>query len=176
MSERTLMTPRQVHDFGIQITQKSLEPEGWVIDTYNDDPGTCPQLRVSRNGQRAWVIVRTAIYPETPTFDNEYDKLYLLTMAKNEECACFYSPVQIRSLVEDEAEGGLAYLDAQFTASWDFAPMTTTLTDVILFCDNHPDEELRARLLAGVPARLEAARREEEEELNRLHRGEDLNN
>ena len=63
MDERELMTPADIHAFGIEIVFKQLEQDGWVVNSADvaADIATEPQIVASKDGELAFFVVRTGM-------------------------------------------------------------------------------------------------------------------
>ena len=57
------MTAEEIHSFGIQVVLNDLEKNGYKIVSVNAEIGMNPQIVAKKEGQLAFVAVRTACYP-----------------------------------------------------------------------------------------------------------------
>ena len=59
------MTPAEIHAFGVEIVFKQLEKDGWVIESADvlADITSEPQIVAKKDGELAFFIVRTSLYP-----------------------------------------------------------------------------------------------------------------
>jgi ketosteroid isomerase-like protein len=58
------MTPEEIHQFGIEIVHGQLIKDGYEIKAVYTEVGTSPQIVAEKNGNLAFIAVRTACYPE----------------------------------------------------------------------------------------------------------------
>lgn len=77
MTAPELMTPEEIHDFGIEIVTRELRKEGHEIISFNAGLRHNPQIIARINGNLAFIAVRTALYPEKGEIENQemFDKL-----------------------------------------------------------------------------------------------------
>lgn len=98
MSEKELMTPADIHAFGIEIVFKQLEKDGWVIDSADilADILTEPQIVAKKDGELAFFVVRTDIYPKRGRFEEGPDAFnYLVRHANAHGASCYFASVGI---------------------------------------------------------------------------------
>jgi len=92
------MTPADIHAFGVEIVFKQLEKDGWVIDSADvrADIRSEPQILATKNGELAFFVVRTAIFPGRGRFD-EGQKAFenLVGHAKEHGASCYFASVGI---------------------------------------------------------------------------------
>ena len=98
METRELMTPADIHAFGIEIVFKQLEKDEWVIESADAlaDIRSEPQIVASKDAERAFFIVRTDVYPKRGRFEegNEaYETLVRHAMAHG--ASCYFASVGI---------------------------------------------------------------------------------
>jgi hypothetical protein len=98
METRALMTPADIHAFGIEIVFKQLEKDEWIIETADAlaDIHSEPQIVASKDGERAFFVVRTAVYPTRGRFE-EGNEVYetLVRHAKAHGASCYFASVGI---------------------------------------------------------------------------------
>ncbi|MGI8409182.1 MAG: hypothetical protein ACR2M8_04805, partial [Pyrinomonadaceae bacterium] len=65
MIEQELMTGADIHAFGVEIVFKQLEKDGWMIESADalGDIWTEPQIVAQKDGELAFFVVRTGLYP-----------------------------------------------------------------------------------------------------------------
>lgn len=63
MSDKALMTPEEIHGFGVEIVFNRLKKEGYEILDVNTEVGVNPQIVAKKAGQLVFIAVRTACYP-----------------------------------------------------------------------------------------------------------------
>lgn len=59
-----LMSHDEIHKFGIKSILPYIQKEGFEIEGVNDDPRTSPQVVGTVDSQKAFLAVKTAMYPE----------------------------------------------------------------------------------------------------------------
>lgn len=108
MDQQELMTGADIHAFGIEIVFKQLEKDGWVIESADleADIGSEPQIVANKDGERAFFVVRTDVYPKRGRFEegqNAFDTLVRHAMAHG--ASCYFASVGIaNSEGKSEAE------------------------------------------------------------------------
>jgi hypothetical protein len=98
METRELMTPADIHAFGIEIVFKQLEKDEWIIESADAlaDRNSEPQIVASKLGERAFFIVRTDVYPKRGRFEEGNDVYETLVRhAKAHGAACYFASVGI---------------------------------------------------------------------------------
>ncbi|MBX3244114.1 MAG: hypothetical protein KF685_06625 [Acidobacteria bacterium] len=98
MSDKELMTAADIHAFGIEIVFKQLEKDGWVIDSADilADIFTEPQIVAKKDGELAFFIVRTDVYPKRGRFEEGTDAFNLLVRhAIAHGASCYFASVGI---------------------------------------------------------------------------------
>jgi len=98
METRELMTPADIHAFGIEIVFKQLEKDEWQIEAAdaNADLKSEPQIVASKLGERAFFIVRTDVYPNRGRFEEGNDVYETLVRhAKAHGASCYFASVGI---------------------------------------------------------------------------------
>ena len=108
MSEKELMTPAEIHGFGVEIVFKQLEKDGWVIESADvlADITSEPQIVAKKDGELAFFIVRTSLYPGRGRFDEGQEVFETLVRHANAHGAsCYFASVGIANgegTTEDE--------------------------------------------------------------------------
>ncbi len=98
MEERELMTPADIHAFGVEILYKQLEKDGWVIDSADvlADLKTEPQLVAKKEGELAFFVVRTDVHPKRGRFDEGMEAFETLVRhAKAHGASCYFASIGI---------------------------------------------------------------------------------
>jgi len=98
MIEKELMTPADIHAFGVEIVFKQLEKDGWLVDSADveADIRTEPQIVAKKDGELAFFVVRTAIYPARGRFEEGQDAYETLVRhAKAHGASCYFASVGI---------------------------------------------------------------------------------
>lgn len=98
MNNRELMTPAEIHAFGVEIVYKQLEKDAWVIDSADvlADIYTEPQIVAKKDGELAFFVVRTALFPRRGRFEEgqaAFDAL--VRHAKAHGASCYFASVGI---------------------------------------------------------------------------------
>lgn len=92
------MTPDEIHAFGVEIVFKQLEKDGWIVQSADagSDLGTEPQIVAEKDGELAFFVVRTGIYPGRGRFDERQDAFDALVKHAGEHGAsCYFASVGI---------------------------------------------------------------------------------
>ena len=98
MDNLQLMTQQDIHAFGVEIVYKQLEKDGWVIESADvlADLHSEPQIVANKDGELAFFIVRTGMYPGRGRFDEGQDAFNnLVRHAKAHGASCYYASVGI---------------------------------------------------------------------------------
>lgn len=98
MEEKELMTPADIHSFGVEIVYKQLQTDGWTIESADvlADLGTEPQIIANKDGNRGFFIVRTDVYPNRGRFEEGIEAFETLVRhAKAHGADCFFASVGI---------------------------------------------------------------------------------
>lgn len=98
MDNLQLMTPQDIHAFGVEIVYKQLEKDGWVIESADvlADLHSEPQIVANKDGELAFFIVRTGMHPGRGRFDEGQDAFnHLVRHAKAHGASCYYASVGI---------------------------------------------------------------------------------
>ena len=117
MPDAELMTPADIHAFGVEIVFKQLEEAGWSIESADvyADPATHPQIVANKDGEIGFFVVRTAIYPQRGTIEGEEVYTTLVRHAGDHGASCYFASVSIANsegTTEDDMSGpviGVAY-------------------------------------------------------------------
>lgn len=92
------MTPQDIHAFGVEIVHKKLVEDGWNIESADvlADIAAEPQIVANKDGDRAFFVVRTDMYPGRGRFEEgEEAFIHLVHHAKNNGALCYYASVGI---------------------------------------------------------------------------------
>lgn len=92
------MTPADIHAFGVEILYKQLEQDGWVIDSADvlADLRTEPQLVAKKEGELAFFIIRTDVYPKRGRFEEGTEAFETLVRhAKAHGASCYFASIGI---------------------------------------------------------------------------------
>jgi hypothetical protein len=98
MAEQELMSSRDIHAFGVEIVYKQLEKDGWVIQSADveADRSSEPQLVAAKDGELAFFVVRTGVYPGRGRFEQgEAAFNTLVRHAAAHGASCYFASVGI---------------------------------------------------------------------------------
>ncbi|MBK9162591.1 MAG: hypothetical protein IPM21_01500 [Acidobacteria bacterium] len=110
MEERELMTPADIHAFGVEILYKQLETDGWVIDSADvlADIRTEPQIVAKKEGELAFFVVRTDVHPKRGRFEEGKEAFETLVLhAKAHGASCYFASIGIANS-EGETEEAMS--------------------------------------------------------------------
>ena len=123
MAVRELMTKADIHAFGVEIVYKQLEKDGWIIDSADveADLAAEPQIIASKDGERAFFVVRTDIHPGRGRFDEGQKAFdHLVSHAKEHGAECYFASVGIaNSEGESDEEMSAPVKGAAFHVQFD---------------------------------------------------------
>ena len=106
--DRPLMTEGDIHAFGIEIVFKQLEKDGWIIESADAlaDLSTEPQITGHKDGETAFFIVRTGVYPHRGRFEEGQEAFETLVRhAMEHGASCYFAAVMIANAdAKNEAE------------------------------------------------------------------------
>ncbi len=98
MADQELMTENEIHAFGVEIVFKQLEKDGWVIQSADveADIRSEPQIVAQKDGELAFFIVRTGIYPGRGRFEEGQEAFNdLVRHAAEHGASCYFASVGI---------------------------------------------------------------------------------
>jgi len=98
MEDLELMTPGDIHVFGIEIVFKQLEKDGWAIDSVDveADIKSDPQITAHKDGETAFFVVRTGLYPGRGRFEEGQGSFEILVRhAMEHGASCYFASVGI---------------------------------------------------------------------------------
>ncbi|MEP7076667.1 MAG: hypothetical protein ABI878_12750 [Acidobacteriota bacterium] len=98
MEDQKLLTAADIHVFGIEIVFKQLEKDGWTIDSVDveSDIKSEPQITAHKDGETAFFVVRTGLYPGRGRFEEgqvSFETLVGHAMAHG--ASCYFASVGI---------------------------------------------------------------------------------
>lgn len=91
------MTEADVHAFGIEIVYKQLIEAGWDVqsaDVYAEREEH-PQIVANKDGEFAFFVVRTAIYPGRGRIEGEAVFRHHVQLAIDHGASCYFASVGI---------------------------------------------------------------------------------
>lgn len=92
------MTDADIQAFGVEIVFKQLEKDGWVVESAypRSDLLTEPQIIANKDGELAFFIVRTAVYPLRGRFSEGQAVFeHLIQHAMAHGASCYFASVGI---------------------------------------------------------------------------------
>lgn len=98
MNEPELMSEEDIHAFGIEIVCKQLIKDGWVIEWADAeaDLKTLPQISAAKDGEFAYFVVRTGLYPGRGRFEEGQETFdNLVRHAEDHGALCYFASVGI---------------------------------------------------------------------------------
>lgn len=97
MQERELMTPQDIHAFGVEIVYKQLQEGGWTLESADvfADPATQPQIVGHKDGETGFFVVRTDLYPKRGRIEGEEVFQTLVSHAMAHGASCYFASVSI---------------------------------------------------------------------------------
>ncbi len=97
MTEPELMTEADVHAFGVEIVYKQLIEAGWTVDSADvyANREEHPQIVANKDGEFAFFVVRTAIYPGRGRIEGEEVFQHQVQLAKDHGASCYFASVGI---------------------------------------------------------------------------------
>lgn len=98
MDNRDLMTEADIHAFGIEIVFKQLEADGWTIESADleADLASEPQITGHKEGELAFFVVRTGLYPARGRFEEGQESFNaLVNHARAHGANCYFASVGI---------------------------------------------------------------------------------
>lgn len=98
MADKELMTAEDIHAFGIEIVCKQLAKDGWSVESANieGDVRTEPQIIANKDGELAFFIVRTGLYPGRGRFEEGQEAFDgFVRHAASHGASCYFASVGI---------------------------------------------------------------------------------
>lgn len=135
-----LMTPAEVHEFGMEVIFEHLQKrEGVTVESVNAEVGKDPQIVGKRWGKPAFIHVRTAFYPEKGAL-TEQEFMRLLAWATKHNATAFFGSVGLacrnypdKAKVTDEKQWSLPIKNAGFAVAYEGLVIMTTSDKVRLY-------------------------------------------
>ncbi|MBK9154111.1 MAG: hypothetical protein IPM25_07825 [Chloracidobacterium sp.] len=96
MSNIELMAEADIHAFGVEIVYKQLEKDGWAIHSADVEADLFkePQIIAEKDGELAFFVVRTGMYPGRGRFEEgqaSFDTL--VKHALQHGASCYFASV-----------------------------------------------------------------------------------
>ncbi len=98
MEKTELMTDADVHAFGVEILFRQLETDGWTVESADiqADLSTEPQIIARKDGELAFFVVRTGLYPGRGRFEEGQQAFETLVRHAGEHGAsCYFASIGI---------------------------------------------------------------------------------
>lgn len=92
------MTAADIHAFGVEIVCKQLEKDGWIIQSADAeaDVRSEPQVVAAKDGELAFFVVRTGLYPGRGRFEDGQEVFdTLVRHAAAHGASCYFASVGI---------------------------------------------------------------------------------
>jgi hypothetical protein len=115
MSNRQLMTEDEIHNFGVEIVFNQIQKDGFIVESVNTDRKVDPQIVARKDGRLAFIVVRTACYPNKGEIESEELFGRLVRHADEHNATCYFASVGIANAeAENEREMSLPVKGAGF--------------------------------------------------------------
>lgn len=92
------MSPQDIHAFGVEILFKQLEKDGWTIHSTDVEADilTEPQIVAEKDGELAFFVVRTGVYPGRGRFEEGQEAFdHLVHHANSHGASCYFASIGI---------------------------------------------------------------------------------
>ena len=91
------MRESDVHAFGVEIVFKQLQEAEWVIQSADAlaERTEHPQIVATKDGEFAFFIVRTAMYPGRGRIEGEEVFRHFVQLARDHGASCYFASVGI---------------------------------------------------------------------------------
>ena len=91
------MLESDVHAFGVEIVYKQLIEAEWTVESADVYATRTehPQIVTHKDGEFAFFVVRTAMYPGRGRIESEEVFQYLVALAKDHGASCYFASVGI---------------------------------------------------------------------------------
>lgn len=145
-----VLSPDEIHRFGIQIVRQELEQSGHEIVDVIGDPALQPQI-VARDprGRLLFIAVRTACYPERGTLDDTIAAGLIAHAKKFDALACLARVGIANAAAQSEAQRSIPVRGAPFETAYDGLEVVRSSCRVVLF--DKPAERAGKPLVPGRP-------------------------
>jgi hypothetical protein len=119
MSQKELMTDEEIHDFGIEVVAEDLKKNGYDILRVNNTMGMNPQIAARKGDQLAFIVVRTACYPDKGNLE-EATHFQIIEHADEFDAIPFFASVSIANADATTEEGkGIPVRGAEFHTAYE---------------------------------------------------------
>ena len=91
------MTEADIHAFGVEVVFMQLIEAGWTDASADVEAvrETSPQITAAKDGETAFFVVRTDLYPARGRIEGEEVFRNLVTHANLHEASCYFASVSI---------------------------------------------------------------------------------
>lgn len=89
------MTKAEIHDFGVEVVFGQIEKEGFEVQSVNTDTEFSPQIVARKDGEIAFIIVRTECYPNKGKLEDEEVIERLIHHAEQHNATCYFASIGI---------------------------------------------------------------------------------
>jgi hypothetical protein len=119
MSQMELMTDEEIHNFGIDVVADDLKNDGYEILRVNYTMGMNPQIAARKGDQLAFIVVRTACYPDKGRLE-EAAHFQIIEHADEFDAIPFFASVGVANAeATTEEQKGIPVRGAGFHAEYD---------------------------------------------------------
>lgn len=119
VDSKPIMTPEEIHDFGLQIVRSLLEKDGYEIAAVNTDTDKYPSIVGLKGAETAFILVRTACYPEKGQVA-PHECAHMITHAEKSKATPYLASVGICNCdAKTEAEKSIPVKGAGFSVMFD---------------------------------------------------------
>lgn len=88
------MSPEEIHNFGIEVVSNYLKKDGYEIISVNGELGFNPQIIATKNGSKAFVVTRTACYPNNGILEDS-THFEMINFAEKHNATPYFASVGI---------------------------------------------------------------------------------
>jgi len=140
-----MMTPEEIHDFGVGTVAKQLEKEGYELISVDPRMGHHPQIVATHKTTKAFIAVRTAVYPGNGTFESLAAARALIITAKTHHGIAYLASVGIANAAgfkkekEDLAWAGRTVRGAEYVVNYRGLQPVVNLTEVKVLGPSGPE-------------------------------------
>lgn len=116
--ESDLMTPEEIHDFGVEIVASSLDKDGYKIHNYNPRLGSYPSIIAEKDNKVIAVVVMADVAPNIPQM-RLTDKFGILGFCDGYDTIPCFAPVSIGSTDGERFDKSLALIGDGYYARYE---------------------------------------------------------
>jgi hypothetical protein len=120
MSEPTLMTTQEIHNFGIDIVLEYIQKEGYKVKTVRRDQRKNPQIIARKENVLVYILVRTACYPNKGELEDNNVISRLKFDAYRNGAICYFASVGIANTYgSSDLDKSIALKGSKYHVSFD---------------------------------------------------------